>query len=160
MAWLVVCLQLFPNKLILNCLFVCGTCHMTKTSANCLFTYCTCHMTNLTNCVQMKANTPSTGFSSWSRVDTTWMHCATLDPVMLIKQNLSTFQSQLHQKATWSLPHNPTATGGCGGLSPSKQISKPTKLKYKHCKTVVFVQISECQAPYLYKFKAPLPKTF
>jgi len=55
-----------------------------------------------------KQNSPSTGIASWSRIDTTWMCCATLDPVMFINRkfdvpcklgishNLSTFQNQLH----------------------------------------------------------------
>jgi len=61
-----------------------------------------------------KQNSPSTGIASWSRIDTTWMRCATLGPVMFINRkfdiscklgilrNLSTFQSQLHLKTNWS----------------------------------------------------------
>ena len=33
-----------------------------------------------------RQNSPSTGFASWSSIDTTWMHCATLGPVMLINR--------------------------------------------------------------------------
>jgi len=61
-----------------------------------------------------RQNSPSTGRASWSRLDTTWMRCATLGPVMLINRkfdisckldisrNLSIFPSQLHLKANWS----------------------------------------------------------
>ena len=61
-----------------------------------------------------RQNSPSTGFASWSRIDTTWMRCATLDLVMLINgkfdipckldilRHLSTCLSQLHWKASWS----------------------------------------------------------
>jgi len=60
-----------------------------------------------------RQNSPSTCFASWSRIDPTWMRCATLGPVMLINRkfdisckldilrNLSTFPSQLH-KTSWS----------------------------------------------------------
>jgi len=58
-----------------------------------------------------RQNSPSTGFASWSRIDTSWMRCASLGPVMLINRKfdisckldisriLSTVVSQLHKKA-------------------------------------------------------------
>ena len=61
-----------------------------------------------------RQNSPSAGFASWSRIDTTWMRCATFDLVLLINgkfdtpckldilHNLSTCLSQLHWKASWS----------------------------------------------------------
>jgi len=46
--------------------------------------------------------------------------------------------------------------GGFGGLSPSEtKVQAPPNLNMKHYKTVMFVQISECQAP-LHKCKSPL----
>jgi len=41
------------------------------------------------------------------------------------------------------------------GLAPPKQNSNRPNLNMKHYKTVMFVQMSECQAP-LHKYKAPL----
>ena len=80
-----------------------------------------------------RQNSPSTGFDSWSRTDTTWMRCATLDLVMLrnrkfdipckldISRNLSTFLSQLHWQASWSFATQFHGhEGGFGGLSPSE----------------------------------------
>jgi len=42
------------------------------------------HMTTQPIVFKWRQNIPSTGFASWSRIDTTFMHCATLGPVMLI----------------------------------------------------------------------------
>ena len=122
-----------------------------------------------------RQNSPSTGIVSWSRIDTTWMRCASLDPVMLINRkfdisckldiwrNLSTYPSQLHSKENWSFATQSRSRGrSLMGLTPPKQSSNspPPILNMKHYKTVMFVQISECQAP-LHKCKAPsLWKTF
>jgi len=58
------------------------------------------------------------------------------------------------------LPHSPVATGCFGGLSPSRtKLQAPTNCSMKHYKKVIFVQISQCQAP-LHKCTAPLYKSF
>ena len=53
------------------------------------------------------------------------------------------------------LPRSRYHGGALVGLSPPKQSSKPPNWNMKHDKTVMFVQISECQAS-LHKCKAPL----
>jgi len=54
------------------------------------------------------------------------------------------------------LPHSTVATVVFYGLSPSKtKLQNPAILNMKHYLTVMFVQISECQAP-LHKCKAPV----
>jgi len=57
------------------------------------------------------------------------------------------------------LPHSPVATeGGFGEFGPSeKNLQAPPKWNMKHYKTVMFVQISEYQAP-LHKWEAPCIK--
>ena len=59
-------------------------------------------------------------------------------------------------KQTEVLPHNPVGTGVFDGVSSSetKLQSPPLNLNMKHYKTVMFVQIAECQAP-LHKCKSP-----
>jgi len=64
-----------------------------------------------------RQNSPSTGFASWSRIDTTWMRCASLGLVMLINRefhtscnldisrNLSTVVRQLHYKSKLKCCH-------------------------------------------------------
>ena len=53
------------------------------------------------------------------------------------------------------MPHSPVTTGGVFvGLVPPKQSFKTPNWNIRHYKTVMFVQILECQAP-LYKSKAP-----
>jgi len=46
-----------------------------------------------------RQNIPSTGIASWSRIDTTWMHCATLGPVMLINRKFD-FLASLTYRVT------------------------------------------------------------
>jgi len=94
-----------------------------------------------------RQNSPSTGFASWSTIDTTWMRCATLGPVMLINRkfdisckldiscNLSTFASQLHLKANWSFAKQFRSHAGyLMGLAPPKQSSNPPRIynDYNH----------------------------
>jgi len=81
-----------------------------------------------------RQNSPSTGLASWSRIDTTWMRCATLGPIMLINRkfdisrNQSTFASQLHYKANWSFATQSHRHGGSlMGSAPSRQSSNPPK---------------------------------
>ena len=97
------------------------------------------------------------------------MRCATLSPVMLINRksdiscmldilrNLSTFPSQLHEKANRSFAtQSRSHEGYLMDLAPPKQSSNPPlNLSTKQYIPVMFVQISECQAP-LHKFKAHL----
>ena len=125
-------------------------------------------MTTSTSCVQMKAKyySPSTGIASWNRIDTTWMRCATLGPVMPINRNfdisskldisrnLSTFPSQLHLKANWSFatPTQPVAMGSLWwAFSPSATKLQSLRISIS-TKTMMFVQIYKCQAP-LHKCK-------
>jgi len=59
-------------------------------------------------------------------------------------------------KQTEVLPHSPVATGVFDRFSPSEtKLQSPPNLNMKHYKTVMFVQILECQAQ-LHKCKAPL----
>jgi len=52
------------------------------------------------------------------------------------------------KKQTEVLPQSPAATGIFDGLSPSEtKLQSPPNLNMKHYKTVMFVQILECQAP-------------
>jgi len=141
------------------------------TAASCCRQKCLQHTWPLQTIVfKWRQNIPSIAFASWSRIDTTWMRCATLGPVMLINRKfdmsrkldisrpLSTFASQLHSNASWSFAAQSRWYGGGGfvGLIPSEtKLQVPSNWNIKHHKTVMFVQISECQAP-MQKCKAPL----
>jgi len=73
-------------------------------------------------------------------------------------RNLSTFPSQLIAlKSKLKFCHTAPSPGGGGvvGLVPPKQSFKPPVWNIRHYKTVLFVQILECQAS-LHKCKAPL----
>ena len=68
------------------------------------------------------------------------------------------FQVSCIKKQAEVLPHSPVTTGGLCGLSPSEtKLQSPFQnWNMKHYKTVMFVQISECQAP-LHKCTVKLP---
>ena len=94
-----------------------------------------------------RQNCPSTGFASWSRIDTTWMRCATFGPVMLINRKFDIscqldiletwylsrllFQVNCIKKQAEVLPHSPFATGGrtLVSLAPPKQSSKRPQIE-------------------------------
>jgi len=90
--------------------------------------------------IKWSQNSHSRDFASWCRVDTTWMRCSTLGPIMLINRkidirckldilhNRSTFLSQLHQRGSWSFA---TQSHGHGGIW-----SIASKRKLKFCHTV------------------------
>ena len=109
---------------------------------------------------EWRQNGTGTGFALWSRIYTTWMRCANLGPVILINRkfdiscklymspNLSTSRSQLHYKATWNFATQSRChVEALVCLALPKQSSKhPPNWTMKHYETVMFVQISECQA--------------
>ena len=73
-----------------------------------------------------------------------------------ISRNLSRllFRVNCIKKQAEVLPHSPVTTWGFGGLSPSEtKFQAPPNWNMKYYKTVMFVQISERQAP-LRKCKA------
>jgi len=76
-----------------------------------------------------------------------------------ILHNLSTFPSQIALKSKLKICHTvQSPQGACCGLSPSEtKIQSPLpNWNMKHYKTVMFVQISEWQAP-LHKCTVKLP---
>ena len=90
-----------------------------------------------------RQNSPTIAFGSWSRIDTTWIRCATLGPVLLINRkfdisckldishNLSSlpFGVRCIQEHAEVLPHSPVAReGALVGLAPLKQSSKPPQI--------------------------------
>jgi len=113
-------------------------------------------MITSTNCVQMKAECPSTRFASWSRHYLNAL--CHFGPCHAYKQKVCkldiSYLARLTYRVTWVLfrvncikkeaevlSHNPIATGlALVGLVPPKQSSKPSQIEIRSKIKLIFVQ--------------------